>query len=377
MNEQSNTDTISNYVKTAGTDSIGMGNPCMDCPRECRADRTSGSGFCGGGALPKIARAALHFWEEPCISGTNGSGTVFFSGCSLRCVYCQNRKIVLGDVGTTVSIERLAEIYLELQEQGAHNINLVTPAHETDAVIGSLERAKRQGLRVPIVYNTGSYEKVENLKRLEGLVDVWLPDLKYYSSELSARYSSAPDYFEVARAAIAEMYRQAGKPVFAPLNNEESRQCYVKLTEDIDTLQNEKGHVQQDTGAHARLGADIEADTDEKQADAELQLIKKGVIVRHMVIPTHTVDSKKIIEYLYRTYGDNIFISIMSQYTPVIDAETAKKYPELARKLTEREYDAVVDYAIELGVENAFIQEGDVAEESFIPAFDGTGVVTE
>lgn len=314
---------------------------CMECPRECGADRANGTGFCGAGALPKIARAALHFWEEPCISGTNGSGTVFFSGCSLRCVYCQNRKIALGDVGTEVSYERLSEIYLELQEQGAHNINLVTPTHETDAVIRSLERAKRQGLRVPVVYNTGSYEKVENLKRLEGLVDVWLPDLKYYSSELSARYSSAPDYFAVASPAIAEMYRQAGKPVFAPLKDEADGKAQARTDDD------------------------------------ELQLIKRGVIVRHMVIPTHTADSKKIIEYLYRTYGDDIFISIMSQYTPVIDAATAKQYPELARKVTEREYDTVVDYAIELGVENAFIQEGDVAEESFIPAFDGTGVKTD
>lgn len=319
-----------------------MDYPCMGCPRECRADREHGTGFCGGGALPKIARAALHFWEEPCISGVNGSGTVFFSGCSLRCVYCQNRKIALGDVGTTVSVERLSEIYLELQEQGAHNINLVTPAHETDAVVRSLERAKRQGLKIPVVYNTGSYEKVENLKRLEGLVDVWLPDLKYYSSELSARYSSAPDYFEVAKTAIAEMYRQAGKPVFAPLSSEQVEATYSQGS----------------------------------AGDDELQLIKRGVIVRHMVIPTHTADSKKIVEYLYRTYGDDIFISIMSQYTPVIDTETAKEYPELARKLTEREYDSVVDYAIELGVENAFIQEGDVAEESFIPAFDGTGVIS-
>ena len=320
-----------------------MGGPCMACPRECGVDRERGTGFCGGGALPKIARAALHFWEEPCISRVNGSGTVFFSGCSLRCVYCQNRKIALGDVGTTVSMERLAEIYLELQGQGAHNINLVTPAHETDAVVRSLERAKRQGLKIPVVYNTGSYEKVENLKQLEGLVDVWLPDLKYYSPELSARYSSAPDYFEVAKNAIAEMYRQAGKPVFGPLRNDANHDGIT------DTEVN-------------------------SQEDDELQLIKRGVIVRHMVIPTHTADSKKIIEYLYRTYGDDIFISIMSQYTPVIDAETAKEYPELVRKLTEREYDAVVDYAIELGVENAFIQEGDVAEESFIPAFDGTGV---
>ena len=311
---------------------------CMDCPRECGADRVNGTGFCRGGALPKIARAALHFWEEPCISGVNGSGTVFFSGCSLRCVYCQNRKIALGDVGTEVSVDRLAQIYLELQEQGAHNINLVTPAHETDAVIRSLESAKRQGLRVPVVYNTGSYEKVENLKRLEGLVDVWLPDLKYYSPELSARYSSAPDYFTVASAAIAEMYRQAGKPVFEPLRDDGNGMVH----------------------------------TDEY--DEEMQLIKRGVIVRHMVIPTHTEDSNKIIEYLYRTYADNVFISIMSQYTPVIDSKTAKEYPELARKVTEREYDEVVDYAIELGVENAFIQEGDVAEESFIPAFDGTGV---
>ena len=321
-----------------------MDYPCMACPRECGADRTSGIGFCGGGALPKIARAALHFWEEPCISGVNGSGTVFFSGCSLRCVYCQNRKIALGDVGTTVSVERLAEIYLELQGQGAHNINLVTPAHETDAVIRSLERAKRQGLQIPIVYNTGSYEKVENLKRLEGLVDVWLPDLKYYSPELSARYSSAPDYFEVAKNAITEMFRQAGTPEFVPLRND------------------------------ANHDGITDAEVNSQEAEDETHLIKRGVIVRHMVIPTHTADSKRIIEYLYRTYGDDIFISIMSQYTPVIDAETAKAYPELARKLTEREYDSVVDYAIELGVENAFIQEGDVAEESFIPAFDGTGV---
>ena len=319
----------------------------MGCPRECGADRKNGIGFCGGGALPKVARAALHFWEEPCISGVNGSGTVFFSGCSLRCVYCQNRKIALGDVGTTVCVERLAEIYLELQEQGAHNINLVTPAHETDAVVRSFERAKRQGLKIPVVYNTGSYEKVENLKRLEGLVDVWLPDLKYYSSELSARYSAAPDYFEVAKAAIAEMFRQAGTSEFVPLRNDAN---HVGITD---------------------------AEVNSQEAEDEMHLIKRGVIVRHMVIPTHTADSKRIIEYLYRTYGDDIFISIMSQYTPVIDAETAKAYPELARKLTEREYDSVVDYAIELGVENAFIQEGDVAEESFIPAFDGTGVTSE
>ena len=318
-----------------------MKRNCVDCPRECGADRENGIGYCGAGALPKIARAALHFWEEPCISGVKGSGTVFFSGCSLRCVYCQNRKIALGDVGTAVSYERLSEIYLALQEQGAHNINLVTPTHETDAVVRSLEAAKRQGLQIPIVYNTGSYEKVEQLKRLEGLVDVWLPDLKYFSPELSARYSAAPDYFDVAKEAIGEMYRQAGKPVF------------------------ERWQEAVETGADGVC---------EGTQDEELQLIKRGVIVRHMVIPTHTADSKKIVEYLYRTYGDDIFISIMSQYTPVIDTETAKQYPELARKLTEREYDAVVDYAIALGVENAFIQEGDVAEESFIPAFDGTGV---
>lgn len=303
---------------------------CLDCPRECGAERKQEKGFCGAGALPRIARAALHFWEEPCISGKNGSGTVFFSGCSLRCVYCQNRRIALGDVGTEVSVERLSEIYLTLQEQGAHNINLVTPAHETDAVVRSLQRAKDQGLRIPVVYNTGSYEKADCLKRLEGLVDVWLPDLKYYSSELSARYSSAPDYFTVAQAAIAEMYRQTGSPVF-------------------------------------------ESQTEEQE---ELILIKRGVIVRHMVIPAHTADSKKIIEYLYQTYGDAIYISIMSQYTPVLDKESAERFPELARKLTGREYDSVVDYAISLGVENAFIQEGDVAEESFIPEFDGTGVIT-
>lgn len=274
--------------------------------------------------MPRIARAALHFWEEPCISGKNGSGTVFFSGCSLRCVYCQNRSIALGDVRTAVSTERLSEIFLSLQEQGAHNLNLVTPTHEIEAVVRALERAKARGLSIPVVYNTGGYEKVESLKLLDGLVDVWLPDLKYFDSALSKRYSGAEDYFSVASAAIAEMYRQAGPSVFS--------------------------------------------------TEGDSNLMRRGVLVRHMVLPSHTADAKRVIRYLYETYGDDIFISIMSQYTPVLCGEDAKRFPELTRKITKREYEAVVDYAISLGVENAFIQEGDVAKESFIPKFDGTGV---
>ena len=301
---------------------------CTLCPRECGANRELNTGFCGGGAKVKIARAALHFWEEPCISGHNGSGTVFFSGCPLRCVFCQNRKIALAERGTEVSDDRLSEIFLELQEQGANNINLVTPTHWINHIIPALERAKRDGLAVPVVYNTGSYEKTDELKKLEGLVDIWLPDLKYKSPELSLRYSNASDYFDVATAAIAEMFRQAGTPVFGNSDSPE----------------------------------------------IETGLMKRGVIVRHLVLPGCIADSKRIIRYLYETYGDKIYISIMNQYTPLISGDDALKFPELTRKVTEEEYNRVVDFAIRLGVENAYIQEGETASESFIPEFDGTGI---
>lgn len=291
----------------------------MLCPRACKANRLAGArGFCGETSEIKVARAALHFWEEPCISGEAGSGAVFFSGCPLKCVFCQNSSIAAGETGKVISQERLCEIFLELQEKGANNINLVTPTHFVSQIVDALKAAKKQGLQIPIVYNTGSYEQVDTLKRLEGLVDIYLPDLKYVDKDLSLRYSHAADYFSVASAAIAEMVRQVGEPVF----------------------------------------------------DGE-GMMKRGVIVRHLVLPGCTEDSKAVVRYLYETYHDRIFLSIMNQFTPL---KQLKEYPELNRKVTADEYDGVVDYAIDLGVENGFIQEGETAEESFIPAFDLEGV---
>lgn len=292
---------------------------CGLCPRGCKVDRKTGqTGYCGQNSDIYIARAALHMWEEPCISGVNGSGTVFFSGCPLRCVFCQNRKIALGTVGNKISVGRLSEIFLELQEKGAHNINLVTPTHYVPQIIEALTKSKNEGLNIPIVYNTGSYENVDTIKSLEGLIDIYLPDLKYMSSDLSKLYSNAPDYFEVATKVIDEMVRQVGEPEF--------------------------------------LG----------------DMLTRGVVVRHMILPGSTKDSKSIIKYLLETYGEKIFISIMNQYTPM---EGLGNYPNLTRKVTKREYDKVVDYAILLGLENGFIQEGETAKDSFIPDFEnGIGV---
>ena len=292
---------------------------CNLCPRECNVDRGLGkTGFCKVPNHIKVARAQLHFWEEPCISGEEGSGTVFFSGCNLRCVYCQNRKIAEGVYGKEITVDRLAAIFLELQEKGANNINLVTPSHYVFAIIEALKIAKNLGLSIPVVYNSGAYEKVETLKQLDGYIDVYLPDFKYMDCELGEKYSNAKDYSRVAKAAIAEMVRQVGKPDF-----------------------DKRG------------------------------ILCKGVVVRHLCLPGYMEDSKKIIKYLYETYGNTIFISILNQFTPLPYLE---KFPEINRKLTEEEYDEVVDYAIDLGVENGFIQEGDVASESFIPDFDGQGV---
>lgn len=317
---------------------------CMLCPRECGVNRKKGEmGVCGQTAAIKAARAALHMWEEPCISGQNGSGTVFFSGCNLGCVFCQNHNIATGKAGIEISIERLAEIFLELQEKGANNINLVTAGHFVPQVVEALKQAKQQGLFLPIVYNTSSYEKVETLRLLDGYVDIYLPDLKYVDSAISSRYSHAADYFTYASAAIAEMVRQAGEPefVFERTADEKKKVFYA-------------------------------AEYQERSEAGESLLMKKGVIVRHLVMPGCVEDSKRVISYLLKTYGNQIFISIMNQYTPL---PQCREYPELSRRVTEAEYDAVVDYAIELGIENGFIQEGDVAEESFIPEFDGEGIV--
>lgn len=310
---------------------------CTLCPRNCKTNRNAGArGVCGVTHELKVARAALHFWEEPCISGTKGSGTVFFSGCSLHCVFCQNEAIAQGMSGKEISNERLTEIFLELQEKGAHNINLVTPGHYVPDIVKALERGKNQGLMIPIVYNTGSYEKVDTLKQLEGLVDIYLPDFKYWDSEIARKYSHAADYPQVAKDAIAEMVRQQPVARFEKMTEVGEKKC-----------------------------AAIE------ESQEELYLMKKGVIVRQLLLPGLLDDAKQIIRYLYETYGDNIYLSLMSQFTPLPHIE---KYPELNRKVTREEYDAYVDYAIDLGVENGFIQEEDVAEESFIPTFDCEGV---
>lgn len=308
---------------------------CTLCPRNCAVDRENGErGVCGQTERLKVARAALHYWEEPCISGTKGSGAVFFSGCSLHCVFCQNRNIANGDAGKEISTGRLTEIFLELQQKGANNINLVTPGHFVPQIVAALYAAKRQGLAIPIVYNTSSYESVDTIRQLEGLVDIYLPDFKYMDAALSARYSHAADYSKVAKAAIAEMVRQTGEAVFAEPAVPEA-------------AWNE---------------------TDPIEAGC---LMRRGTIVRHLLLPGQTEDSKAVIRYLYETYGDSIYISIMNQFTPLAGLE---KYPELNRRVTEDEYNEVVDYAVELGVEHGFIQEGETAEESFIPEFDGEGV---
>ena len=293
---------------------------CTLCPRNCHADRLHGKfGYCGQGWEIKAARAALHMWEEPCISGESGSGTVFFSGCPLRCVFCQNHNIAIGKAGAVITKERLVEIFFELKEQGANNINLVTPTHFIPQIREALAAANKQGLNIPVVYNTGSYENVDSLKMLEGFVDIYLPDFKYWDKDIAKRYANAEDYRIYASAAIEEMVRQTGEPVF----------------------------------------------------DEASGLMKKGVIVRHLVLPGYVEDSKKIIRYLYETYGNRIYISIMNQFTPVGDMSS---YPELTRTLTREEYDQVVDYAIDLGVENGFIQEEGTASESFIPEFDLQGI---
>ena len=318
---------------------------CTLCPRNCRAQRLQGkNGYCGVGNKIKVARAALHMWEEPCISGENGSGAVFFSGCNLGCVFCQNHTIASGMTGNEVSVERLAEIFLSLQEQGANNINLVTGTHYVPQIVRALDLAKNQGLIIPIVYNTGAYETVENIRRLDGYVDVYLPDLKYLDTKLSGKYSHAPDYFDVASAAIAEMVRQVGTPLFAR----------------EDSGRKSEGKVLYDAAAYQEM---------EEQGVS--QVMCRGVIVRHLLLPGCSTDSKKIIRYLLQTYQERIFISIMNQYTPLSHVSA---YPELMHKVTPEEYEDVVNYAIELGIENGFIQEGDVAEESFIPEFDGTGI---
>lgn len=292
---------------------------CLLCPRKCGINRAIGqTGVCGVSAEIRVARAALHYWEEPCISGKKGSGAVFFSGCSLHCVFCQNREISDGKAGKVISKERLSDIFIELAGKGANNINLVTPGQYIPDIVWAVNDARSRGMKLPIVYNTSGYENVTELKLLDGIVDVYLPDFKYMDSALSAKYSRAKDYPSVAKQAISEMVRQQPGVVI----------------------------------------------------DDATGLIQKGVIVRQLLLPGHVNDAKAILKYLHDTYQDSIYISMMSQFTPI----ELKDYPEINRTVTRREYERLVDYALEIGITNAFIQEGDVAKDSFIPAFDCEGV---
>lgn len=292
---------------------------CLLCPRKCGTNRRTGqTGVCGVSSEIKVARAALHYWEEPCISGKKGSGAVFFSGCSLHCVFCQNREISDGKEGKVISKERLSDIFIELVDKGANNINLVTPGQYIPDIVWAVNDAKSRGMKLPIIYNTSGYENVTELKLLEGIVDVYLPDFKYMDSTLSAMYSRAKDYPSVAKQAISEMVRQQPDVVI----------------------------------------------------DDATGLIQKGVIVRQLLLPGHVNDAKAVLKYLYDTYHDHVYISMMSQFTPI----ALKDYPEINRTVTRREYERLVDYALKIGITNAFIQEGDVAKDSFIPAFDCEGV---
>lgn len=322
---------------------------CMLCPRACGVNRTAGArGVCGQSANVRLARAALHFWEEPCISGTNGSGAVFFCGCSLQCVFCQNREIATGQAGIEIPKGRLAEIFLELQEQHANNINLVTPGHYAPHIIAAVESARRQGLRIPIVYNTGSYETVDTIRSMEGIVDVYLPDFKYMDAALAEKYSHAKDYPNAAKAAIAEMVRQQPQARFVP------------------ELQQREG------GLSVEIQSGTDRDTEQK-ARTQIQVMTAGVIVRHLLLPGMLYDSKQILKYLYEQYGNQIYYSLMSQYTPLAHV---KDYPELTKRVSEEAYAHLVHYAEQLGITNGFTQEREVAKESFIPHFDCEGVLS-
>ena len=268
---------------------------CLLCPRKCGINRSTGqTGICGVSSEIKVARAALHYWEEPCISGKRGSGAVFFSGCSLHCVFCQNREISDGKAGKVISKERLSDIFMELADKGANNINLVTPGQYIPDIVWAVNDAKIRGMKLPIIYKTSGYENVTDLKLLEGIVDVYLPDFKYMDSTLSAMYSRAKDYPSVAKQALSEMVRQQPDVVI----------------------------------------------------DDATGLIQKGVIVRQLLLPGHVNDAKAVLKYLYDTYHDHVYISMMSQFTPI----ALKDYPEINRTVTKREYERLVNYALEIGI---------------------------
>ena len=292
---------------------------CSICPRNCRIDRTKGQiGYCQSGHEIKAALASVHMWEEPPISGSCGSGTIFFSGCNLRCVFCQNYTISSENSGKTISTERLSEIMLEQQARGVHNINLVTATHFIPSIIKAVQKAKNNGLKIPIVYNTGGYEKVESIKMLEGTVDIYLPDIKYFSSELSLKYSGASDYFSYASEAVLEMYHQTGNNIY------------------------------DDNG-----------------------IMKSGVIIRHMIMPSHKEDSYKVLDWIRDNIGTEACVSLLSQYTPAYNAE---KYKEINRKLMSLEYTRVIEHFFDIGLKNGFMQEKSSAESKYTPIFDLSGL---
>lgn len=284
----------------------------------CRVNRYEKKGFCGEGAEITAAKAYLHKWEEPCVSGKNGSGTVFFSGCNLKCVFCQNYEISSSGKGKVITSERLSEIFLELQDKGAMNINLVTPTHFVPQIIDAVKKARKNGLKIPTVYNSSGYERIETLKMLEGVIDVYLPDMKYFSSKYSMKYSNAPDYFDVTSKAVLEMYRQVGEPVF-----------------------DENG------------------------------IIKKGLMIRHLMLPGLLFDSKKIVDWVSGNLPKGVYLNIMCQYIPM---NNAYKYPEINRKLNEKHYEALLDYAAVRGIENGYFQEYDSASGKYVPDFNNEGI---
>lgn len=286
---------------------------CTLCPRNCKVNRYKSTGVCGASDIIKVAHYGLHYWEEPIISGDSGSGTIFFSYCNLKCIFCQNYKISTGGYGKEITEERLQELCLELQEKGANNINLVTPIHYVPQIVSSIHKIKDDKLKIPVVYNTSSYENVSTIQMLDGTIDIYLADLKYFDDNLACNYSHCKDYFQYASQAIREMVKQVGKFVI------------------------------------------------------ENGLMKRGVIVRILILPGHVEDAKRLVHYLYTTYYDTIIISLMNQYTPL---KKFDNYPNLNRKVSDDEYQEVIDYAIDLGVKYAFIQEGETQSESFIPNFD-------
>ncbi len=307
---------------------------CNLCPRNCGIDRTVTTGYCREKSSLHVARASLHMWEEPCISGKRGSGTIFFSGCNMGCVFCQNSRISRGETGKIISRERLTEIFFELKEKGANNINLVTGDMFIPTIRVAVDDAKRQGFDLPFLLNTSSYLNVETVRSLEGYIDIYLPDFKYIRDRDSVRYSNAPGYAEAARAAIEEMVRQHPSPVFADMNTQSAPEGF---------------HLD----------------------GPEPGMMTKGVVIRHLLMPGMLIQAKLIVRYLYERYGDSVYLSLLNQYTP---GDAVSSFPEINRKVTRAEYKSLVEYARNLGVTNAFVQEGETADESFIPDFDCRGV---